>query len=121
MSKNTKIIAIVGGVLIIVLVLYSALSKGGCSGAIDAWKGVLGCQSKKKVSNKKGHSRDFCVQHPNDPACKANTTKKAGDDEADDEEEARPARPAPRGDAARPAAGAPARPAGGMAADDDDD
>ncbi len=118
MSKNTKIIAIVGAVLIVILVLYSAFTKGGCSGAIDAWKGVLGCQTKKKATKKKGHSRDFCVQHPNDKACQAKTSQKGGDE--GDEEEARPARPAAGGAVARPA-GTPARPAarGGMAADDD--
>jgi len=123
MSKNTKIIAIAGGVLILAFILMSAFTKGGCSGAIDVWKGMLGCQANKKATKKKGNSRDFCVQHPEDSRC----TKSAGmnaakDDEGDDEGDdmaaaaamAAPAMAAPA--MAAPAMGAPAMGAPAMGA-----
>lgn len=43
MSKQTKIIAIVGGVLILALVLYTALFGGGFGAALEA----AGCGGKK--------------------------------------------------------------------------
>ena len=50
MSKNTKIIAIVGGVLILGLVIYMGASKGGFGSAFEA----MGCGGKKKAKNKRG-------------------------------------------------------------------
>ncbi len=117
MSKNTKIIAISGGALILAFILVSAFTKGGCSGAIDVWKGMLGCQAKKTATNKKGNSRDFCVQHPKDPGCVKSTGMSAakGDDVGDDEGDdmAAPAMAAPA--MAAPAMGAPAMGAPPMA------
>lgn len=88
MSKNTKIIAAVGGGLIVVLILYSALTKGGCGGALDVYKGWFGCSAKK--SEQKKSSRNLCVQNPNDPRCKAKkgVTKDKDDDDGDDAKKA---------------------------------
>lgn len=44
MSKNTKIIAIAGGVLILALILFSALTEGGCGETVNVWRGILGCK-----------------------------------------------------------------------------
>jgi hypothetical protein len=97
MSKNTKIIAAVGGVLIIAFVLVSALTKGGCGGAMDVWSGMLGCGGKtEKAAAGGASSRNFCVRNPDHPSCK----KGGGEAEEDPIEEeggdapAEPARPA---------------------------
>ncbi|MFH2006521.1 MAG: hypothetical protein ABI333_08050 [bacterium] len=45
MSKNTKVIAIVGGILILGLVIYMGASKGGFGSAFEA----MGCGGKKKA------------------------------------------------------------------------
>lgn len=91
MSKNTKIIAIAGGVLILALVLFSALTKGGCGATFDVWGGLLGCSSKSEKA-KPGSSRNFCAQNPDDPKCKGT---KGGGEEGDVEDEGEE----PKGDA----------------------
>jgi hypothetical protein len=90
MSKNMKIVAIVGAVLIVGFIIMSAVTKGGCGGAMDVWGGMLGCQSEAE-KGKGASSRDFCVQNPDDPRCKQ--TEGEGEEPPLEEEEA-PARPA---------------------------
>lgn len=84
MTKNTKIIAIAGGVLILALVLFSALTKGGCGATFDVWGGLLGCSSEAK-KGEAASSRNFCARNPDAPECKGN--KSGGDEEENIEED----------------------------------
>lgn len=84
MSKNTKIIAIIGGVLILALVLFSALTEGGCGATIDVWKGMLGCSSKEAASEGGASSRNTVQKE------EGKTEEKA--DEADEPEAEEPAK-----------------------------
>ena len=104
MSKQTKLIAAIGGGLILILIIFSAVTKGGCGGALDVWGGYLGCSSKKKGAKAKS-SRNFCTQNPNHEACKGKSGGKAGDgDDDDDEKEDKGAKKArPAGDDAKKA------------------
>ena len=105
MSKTTKIIAIVGGVLILVFLIFAAVTPGGLSGTFE----VIGCGGGKKAPPPR-----FCERPENKdkPQCKKPPASAAAAQEAKEEkeEEARPA--------ARPAARPEARPA---AKDEDDD
>ncbi len=100
MSKNTKIIAIIGGVLILGLVLFSALTEGGCGETFNVWRGILGC----KKSGAPAATRDTPKKEEAKPA-------ETADDEGEEADEPEPAAAPADEDAEE----------GGEEADDDDD
>lgn len=55
MSKNTKIIAIVGGVLIVALLAYTGLSGGGFGAAFES----MGCGGKKDPGKPRANVETF--------------------------------------------------------------